>query len=44
MFLNQIDYENVIAIFIAEDGAMGEPNAFHAVHVLFLHSVLLFLL
>lgn len=29
--LNQIDYENVIAIFIAEGGAMGEPNAFHAV-------------
>lgn len=29
--IEQITYENVIAITIAEGGAMGEPNAFHVV-------------
>ncbi|HPF83180.1 MAG TPA: hypothetical protein PLV83_03310 [Bacilli bacterium] len=29
--LNKIKYDNVIAIFLAEGGAMGEPNAFHAI-------------
>lgn len=29
--INKIKYEDIIAIFVAEGGAMGEPNAFHAV-------------
>ena len=29
--INEIVYDDVIAITIAEGGAMGEPNAFHAV-------------
>lgn len=29
--INKIKYDDVIAITIAEGGAMGEPNAFHSV-------------
>lgn len=29
--ISSIKYEDVVAITIAEGGAMGEPNAFHAV-------------
>ena len=29
--INKIKYEDIIAIFVAEGGAMGEPNAFHVV-------------
>lgn len=29
--IEKIEYENIIAITIAEGGAMGEPNAFHVV-------------
>ena len=29
--ITTVNYEDVVAITIAEGGAMGEPNAFHAV-------------
>ena len=29
--LKKIKYDDVIVLFVAEGGAMGEPNAFHAI-------------